>query len=99
MSIYARRWANAQRIGRRIEAALASGCLVWDAEGSPVTAVKWHGFSGHEGLSVEQTVYFDCDLEFDHGMYTPVAEFNAKFAKWTVVKPEHRQSLLEVRLV
>jgi len=101
-SVYDRRWANAQRIGKLIEAALAEGSYVFNEAGDRVTAVHWRGFLNGEdqhnpGLTIDcggPSVYFNWDKDTDEGMHTPIAEFNAHFDGWWFVKPEHIQTLL-----
>lgn len=78
---HADRWENAVRWARRVNRALELGHLVFDADGDPIRApIEVRGdclFGPCRPGDESGWTYFRNDPEYDEGLYTPIAEWNA----------------------
>lgn len=99
MNVYAARWKNAQKIAHRLKALLAGGYIIRDEndERVDVAALTDQVFHVQHKGSRCRIIMFENDREYDHGLYTPIAEFNAKFAGWIVYHPKDARPLLTRR--
>jgi hypothetical protein len=89
--IYDTRLKNAQHIFASLQKLLDEGYLIFDSEGEQVKKLyvigdPWQFGSENEDGTL-RFMYYDHDKDWDHGRYTTIAEFNARFAKWKVVNP------------
>lgn len=98
MDIYKSRWENAKRIAEKINSFLDVGCLVFDENGNQISR-KFEIKESWPGSGIEEIVngccfYFINSKTLDNGLYTTIEEYNSKFKKWKIVRPEHIISLI-----
>mgnify|MGYP000860872208 FL=1 len=99
MNIYTARWNNAKKIAEKIIKIQSEGGLVFNEENSIVNKFVIDkdrtGIEGVYELGNNITVfYFQNTLDWDHGMYTPIKEYNKQFVGWKFVHPKHVNTLL-----
>lgn len=99
MNIYEARFRNAQRLGRRIQSLIDQGYIVRDGYDSIVSQMEVTDFAVYQltGDGKCRIIWFENDLEYDHGLYTKIEDFNAHFAAWTYTRPNAARPIIRMK--
>ena len=89
MDIYKARWENAKRIAVKINSYLDAGCIVFNEDGEMIS----EKFTITDSICCGNVGYFYNNKNCDEGLYTTIDDYNSKFKKWKIVRPEHIISL------
>lgn len=93
MSIYKARWKNALKWAAKVNRLLKKGFIVFDKDGNRCNElfslkdkqiVQVSGSPGH----TFSWMWFENNLNYDHGLYTPIKEYNKRFEGMTAVHPK-----------
>lgn len=95
MNNYERRWNNAVRIAKQINAFIDDGYLVFGDNGE---LIKNKFVITDEGIRLpldenSSVAYFINDKNLDNGMHTTISEYNKEFLDWRILYPYDIQSL------
>ena len=101
MNIYQARFENAKRIARKMNELLARGYIILDPNGGRIdnpfeitdTAVYEVHRKDESGTS--RSVHFEMEKNYDHGMYTPIQEYNKFYDNWVAIHPRHFKSVMK----
>ena len=99
--VFFARIENAKKVASSIKELIDSGFMVVDDEGSEIKDIKITNDSAGNLETVVANykdgsfnlILFEADKEYDHGMHTPIKEFNAQFDSWKVYHPLMVKSL------
>ncbi len=90
-SVYEARKANARNIAKSLIQFQELGYIIITDLNEVVTGkITWDEDEGlFIGISEHGRIhYFNCDIEFDDGMHTPIDDFNAQFDGWRIFDPK-----------
>lgn len=86
MNNYDRRWNNAVAMAHTIQYYLERNYIVLDSEDNIVKNITIDEKMIYMREGNVLRILFEKDKSLDHGMHTPIAEFNAQFNAWTVCR-------------
>jgi hypothetical protein len=87
MNIYKRRWINALKIAARVNRLIKSDYVVFDEDGSKMSKFYLEGDELKMDFSEMCTLlFFRNNKDWDHGLYTKIADYNKQFENWEIAK-------------
>jgi len=99
MNIYRARWKNALRKAAKVNRMLKKGFLILEKNGEKVIPFQFDSASRtlyQETKTPGHTfryMMFQDDKHYDHGLYTPIKQFNKRFEGWLAVNPKNLRKL------
>jgi hypothetical protein len=95
MNIYKARFRNALKKAARVNFLLKKGYLILAPDGTTMLPFKFDSPSRKiyqeekTGSNNIRYLMFQDNRNMDHGLYTPISEFNKKFDRLRVIHPKH----------
>jgi hypothetical protein len=90
------RWNNAETFARKVMILQSQGCTIFNEDKDAVGQFTIK--NGNEILEAmgggSSITWFENNIECDHGLFTPIEEWNAQFKDWKFTKPNSMEPLL-----